>query len=472
MISKTSKVERRLTYLCQECAYETKKWQGQCINCQAWNTLVESEPLMRGYSGSKASSVMTLNTVELESSYRLTTHVNEFDRVLGGGIMDGSVILIGGDPGVGKSSLLLQVMTQISTTETVLYVTGEESLAQVALRAQRMSLPMDKMQIMVETNVDHILSAATRCKPKVMVVDSIQTMYLESIASAPGGVSQVREVASVLTQYGKKNQCAIFIIGHVTKSGEVAGPRVLEHIVDAVIYLEGKDDGRYRILRTIKNRFGAVNEIGIFAMTNLGLKAVKNPSAIFLSRVDAEVSGTTVVSLWEGSRPILVEIQALVDENHYGQPRRLALGVDPNRLSMLLAVLHRHANVSVSDRDVFTNIVGGIKTSETSLDLAVLCAIVSSLYNKVIPRGWLIFGEVGLSGEIRPVPFGQDRMLEALKHGFNHIILPKGNCMKTTKDSKISNGSNGSGLKEKKSNITILGVDCLSEAVNLIRGIV
>ena len=424
--------KQKVAYVCQQCGNESTKWQGQCPDCHEWNSLVEFAPRKskieptKGYSGGK-SEVKTLKDVSLEDVSRFSTGMSEFDRVLGGGIVPGSVILLGGDPGIGKSSILLQVMTKLSQQYNALYVTGEESLEQVALRALRMGLPADQLKMMIETDVESIVEVAGKEKPMIMVIDSIQTMQLAEVQSAAGGVSQVRESAAYLTHFAKRNNCAIFLVGHVTKSGEVAGPRVLEHIVDAVIFIEGQNDGRYRVMRSLKNRFGAVNELGIFAMTEAGMKEVKNPSAIFLNRSEQEIAGSTIVSMWEGSRPLLAEVQALVDENHFGQPRRVCVGVDGNRIAMLLAVLHRHAKVNVGDQDVFINVVGGVKIIETSADLSIVLAISSSLRNRIIPKDWIIFGEVGLSGEIRPVPYGQERIQEAQKHGFTKAIIPFSN---------------------------------------------
>ncbi len=431
----------KLAYVCTECGADYAQWQGQCTACGEWNSLKEFKVSASktkasgrtqtvGYAGASEQTVMSVNEVELSEVPRIDSSLSELDRVLGGGIVPGSVVLIGGDPGVGKSSLLLQVCCQLSQSQKVLYVTGEESLQQVAMRAKRMTLPEDKLRLLTETDVEAITMAAQTEQPKVMVVDSIQTMQLGDVSSAAGGVSQVRESAAYLTRFAKQNQIMVFLVGHVTKSGEVAGPRVLEHIVDTVLFLEGQSDSRFRTLRAIKNRFGAVNELGVFAMTDKGMKQIKNPSAIFLSRAEEPSPGSAVMVLWEGSRPLLVEIQALVDESPYGAPKRVTVGLEYNRLSMLLAVLHRHAGVQAGDQDVYVNVVGGVKVSETSADLAVLCAIVSSLKNKVLPQDWIVFGEVGLSGEIRPVSSGQERILEAAKHGFKKAIVPNANIPK------------------------------------------
>ncbi|MDY0135894.1 MAG: DNA repair protein RadA [Thiomicrospira sp.] len=427
-------------YVCTECGAEHSKWQGQCAECGEWNTLKElklspasKSPAARvaqGYAGAHSNRVVSIEDVDLAQVPRIHSGMSELDRVLGGGIVPGSVVLIGGDPGVGKSSILLQVMCGLSQHLKVLYVTGEESLQQVALRATRMQLPLQHLRLLAETQVETLLAFVEQEQPKVMVVDSIQTMQMVEVGSAAGGVTQVRESAAFLTRYAKQHQVAVFLVGHVTKSGEVAGPRVLEHIVDSVIFLEGQSDSRFRTLRAIKNRFGAVNELGVFAMTELGLKQVKNPSAIFLSRSPQPTPGSVVVVIWEGTRPLLVEVQALVDDSPYGAPRRVSLGLDSNRIAMLLAVLHRHGGVQASDQDVYVNVVGGIKINETSADLALLMAILSSMRNQPLAQDLIVFGEVGLSGEIRPVPSGQERLFEAAKHGFTRAIVPQANIPK------------------------------------------
>jgi DNA repair protein RadA/Sms len=426
-------------YVCTDCGAEYSQWQGQCQACHAWNTLKEfklssakksSAGSSKGYSGVTENQVQSINDVDLAEVPRISSGMSELDRVLGGGIVPGSVVLIGGDPGVGKSSILLQVMCYLSTQQKVLYVTGEESLQQVAARAKRMQLPDEQLRLLTETDVEAITMASEKESPKVMVVDSIQTMQLAEVSSAAGGVSQVRETAAYLTRYAKQNNVAIFLVGHVTKSGEVAGPRVLEHIVDTVVFLEGQSDSRFRTLRAIKNRFGAVNELGVFAMTEKGMKQVKNPSAIFLSRGEDPAPGSVVMVIWEGSRPLLVEIQALVDDSPYGAPKRVTVGLDQNRMAMLLAVMHRHGGIQASDQDVYVNVVGGVKVSETSADLAVLCSILSSMRSKPLAQELIIFGEVGLAGEIRPVPSGQERIIEAAKHGFKRAIVPIGNVPK------------------------------------------
>lgn len=437
MAKKTAKA----IFYCSECGAEHGRWAGQCSACGAWNSIKEWSPPAhalqtirqakhQGYAGSQ-SSVVRLVEVSLSEAARWHTGLGEFDRVLGGGLVPGSVVLIGGDPGIGKSSILLQVQTHLSQQGlATLYVSGEESLQQIAVRAHRMQLPADELALLAETDVDRILAIASERQPNVLVIDSIQTMQLMSVTSAAGSVVQVREAAAALTRYAKQTATTIFLVGHVTKSGEVAGPRVLEHIVDAVIFIEGQDS-RYRLMRALKNRFGAVNEIGFFAMTDKGMKEIKNPSAIFLNRDQSITTpGSVVLGLWEGTRPLLVELQALVDHNAFGVPRRVAVGLDSNRLTLLLAVLSRHGGVQVADQDVYVNLVGGVKVSETSADLALLLAIVSSLRNRAIATDWLVFGEVGLSGEVRPVQNGQERLLEAVKHGFCHAIVPKGNLPK------------------------------------------
>lgn len=426
-------------YVCTECGGEHTKWQGQCTECGAWNSLKElklsgapksASRSSAGYSGSQSNQVLSVKDIQLGEVPRFSTGMSELDRVLGGGIVPGSVVLIGGDPGVGKSSILLQVMCGLSQTLPALYITGEESLQQVVMRAKRMQLPEENLRLLAETEVEQIIRFAQQESPKVMVVDSIQTMQLAEVGTAAGGVTQVRESAAFLTRFAKQHNIAVFLVGHVTKSGEVAGPRVLEHIVDSVLFLEGQSDSRFRTLRAIKNRFGAVNELGVFAMTELGLKQVKNPSAIFLSRANDPSPGSVVMVIWEGSRPLLVEIQALVDDSPYGSPRRVSVGLDSNRIAMLLAVLHRHGGVQAADQDVYVNVVGGIKVSETSADLALLVAILSSMRNRALEQDLIVFGEVGLSGEIRPVPSGQERIFEAAKHGFKRAIVPMANMPK------------------------------------------
>lgn len=431
----------KTTYLCQHCGTSHPKWSGQCSDCGEWNCLVESRhesaPTHRaksgvsgGYAG-QASSVTRLDQISLSKESRLHTGISEFDRVLGGGLVTGSVVLIGGDPGIGKSTILLQTLCHMAEDPQqktrALYITGEESLSQVALRANRLELPTDQLRVMAETCVETICATLAHEKPAVAVLDSIQTMYTESLQSAPGGVAQIRESAALLTRFAKNSGTALFLVGHVTKEGALAGPRVLEHMVDCVLYFEGESDSRFRMIRAVKNRFGAVNELGVFAMTERGLREVANPSAIFLSRYDEAIPGSIVMVSREGTRPLLVEVQALVDDAH-AQPRRVALGLDQNRLAMLLAVMHRHGGVQTTGQDVFVNVVGGVKVLETGSDLAVLLACASSLRGKALPQHLAVFGEVGLSGEIRPVPNGQERLKEAAKHGFKTAIVPRGNA--------------------------------------------
>lgn len=430
----------KTAFVCNDCGADYRKWQGQCGECGAWNTITEirlgpaAKPAIHraarsGYAGTSAE-VRLLKEIDLVELPRFGSGLQELDRVLGGGFVPGSAILIGGHPGAGKSTLLLQTLCTLATQHPALYVTGEESPQQIAMRADRLGLPTDALKVMAETDVDTILAAAEQHSPKVMVVDSIQVVHSEGIASAPGSVSQVRECAAQLTRYAKQSGMVLILVGHVTKEGSLAGPKVLEHMIDCSILLEGEQDSRFRTLRGNKNRFGAVNELGIFAMTDSGLREVKNPSAIFLDRAEQPAPGTTVMVVWEGTRPLLVEIQALVDDSSMGNPRRVAVGFEQNRLSMLLAVLHRHGGIHVGDQDVFANVVGGVRVLETSADLALLVAIVSSLRNRILGRDTVVFGEVGLSGEIRPVPSGQERLSEAAKHGFKRAIVPRANAPK------------------------------------------
>ena len=428
----------KTVFVCSDCGSEARKWAGQCSDCGAWNTLVEfkpdASPVARGsrtgYTG-QAQAVTTMAEVSVGEEPRVSTGMSELDRVLGGGLVEGSVVLIGGDPGIGKSTILLQTMTYLAQQAPALYVTGEESLQQVTLRAQRLELPQEALRLMSETSIENIVATAKREQPKVMVVDSIQTIYSEALTSAPGGVSQVRECAAALVRFAKQSGTALFLVGHVTKEGSLAGPRVLEHMVDSVLYFEGEQDSRFRVVRAVKNRFGAVNELGVFAMTDRGLREVSNPSAIFLSKHEVDVPGSVVMVTRDGTRPLLVEVQALVDDSQLGNPRRVAVGLDQNRLAMLLAVLSRHGGISTMGMDVFTNVVGGVKVLETGSDLAVLISVVSSLRNRSMENRVVAFGEVGLSGEIRPVPNGQERLKEAAKHGFTKAIVPKANLPKT-----------------------------------------
>ncbi len=424
----------RAQYVCSECGAASPKWQGQCPACGAWNTLVETRveaaAANRYAALAPAAPVQTLGAVNAREVPRAATGIDEFDRVLGGGLVEGGVVLIGGDPGIGKSTLLLQALAALTRSRRVLYVSGEESAAQVALRARRLGIDGRDMRLLAETALERIVATLAEEKPEVAVIDSIQTLYSNELASAPGSVAQVRECAAQLTRLAKQSGSAIVLVGHVTKEGAIAGPRVLEHMVDTVLYFEGDTHSSFRLIRAIKNRFGAVNELGVFAMTDRGLRGVANPSALFLSRHDAAVAGACVLVTQEGTRPLLVEIQALVDTAHVPNPRRLSVGLDPQRLALLLAVLHRHAGVATFDQDVFVNAVGGVRIQEPAADLAVLAAIVSSIRNRPLPRGLVAFGEVGLAGEIRPAPRGQERLREAAKLGFSTALIPKANAPK------------------------------------------
>lgn len=432
--------KQKTIYSCRECGNTSPKWSGKCFACGAWDTLDEgiAEPETKPsssrfahYAGSQAQ-VCVLDQVEGTQETRHATSLTELDRVLGGGLVTGSVALIGGDPGIGKSTLLIQTLAAMSQTEqgSPLYVTGEESPQQVRLRAERLGLNVSNVKLLTETRVERILKIAEQEKPRVMVIDSIQTVHTDMLQSAPGSVAQVRESAALLVRFAKQMNVAVFLVGHVTKEGALAGPRVLEHMVDTVLYFEGDSSSRFRVIRAIKNRFGAVNELGVFAMTDKGLKEVNNPSAIFLSRHAEDVSGSIIMVTREGSRPMLVEVQALVDTSHMPNPRRVTLGLDQNRLAMLLAVLHRHGGVATYDQDVFVNVVGGVRVSETGADLAVILSVLSSLRNIALPHELVVFGEVGLAGEIRPVPNGYERLKEAAKHGFKRAIVPKANVPK------------------------------------------
>lgn len=426
----------KVAFVCSECGAEFARWQGQCTECKEWNTIsevrlgpaaVSKGTRHTGYAGELSGKVQTLSEVSLADLPRLGSGFSELDRVLGGGIVPGSAILIGGHPGAGKSTLLLQTMCSLAARMPTLYVTGEESLQQVAMRANRLHLPTDKLRILSETSVEQICHLAAQEKPAIMVIDSIQVMHVADVSSAPGSVSQVREAAAQLTRFAKQQQVAIFMVGHVTKDGTLAGPKVLEHCVDCSLLLEGASDSRFRTLRCQKNRFGAVNELGVFAMTGQGMREVSNPSAIFLNRGEANNPGSVVMVVWEGTRPLLVELQALVDGSPLANPRRLAVGTEHNRLALLLAVLHRHGGIQMADQDVFINVVGGVKVEETSADLALVLAMVSSFRDRPLPQDLITFGEVGLSGEIRPVPSGLERLQEAAKHGFRRAIIPYAN---------------------------------------------
>ena len=449
----------KINYTCTECGGISNKWAGQCPSCDRWNTLVETIVESGGnrYSNqaqgiAQTAPVMSLADIEAIDVPRFGTGIDEFDRVLGGGLVAGGVVLIGGDPGIGKSTLLLQALANISKLKKVLYVSGEESGAQIALRAKRLAVDADDLKLQAEIQLEKILNTLADLKPQVAVIDSIQTIYSDALTSAPGSVAQVRECAAQLTRVAKQSGITIILVGHVTKEGALAGPRVLEHIVDTVLYFEGDTHSSFRLVRAFKNRFGAVNELGVFAMTEKGLKGVSNPSALFLSQHDNQVPGSCVMVTQEGSRPLLVEIQALVDSSHVPNARRLSVGLEQNRLAMLLAVLHRHAGVAAFDQDVFINAVGGVKITEPAADLPVLLAINSSMRNRPLPRGLVAFGEVGLAGEIRPAPRGQERLREAAKLGFSIAVVPKANLP-----------------KQKIEGLEVIGVERIDDAMNKIR---
>ncbi|MBN9229930.1 MAG: DNA repair protein RadA [Legionella sp. 40-6] len=431
-------MKNKTHFVCNQCGVLLKQWAGQCSQCGAWNSISEEGIPVSSRSSKNSgwvnqrSEVTALTDVVMGQELRMDCGLSELNRVLGGGLVYGSVVLIGGDPGIGKSTLLLQTLASLSLREKVLYVTGEESLQQVAMRGRRLGIPLEGLRLLAETQVEAMIAHAQKENPRIMVIDSIQTVFTESISSAPGGVSQVRESAAQLVRFAKQTQTAVFLVGHVTKEGALAGPRVLEHMVDSVLYFEGQSDSRFRVIRAIKNRFGAVNELGVFAMTDKGLKEVANPSAIFLSRQPEPTPGSAVMVTWEGSRPMLVEVQALVDEAHGQQVKRVTVGLEHNRLAILLAVLHRHGGIATYDQDIFINVVGGVKVTETGSDLALLAAVVSSLRNRIFDSETVIFGEVGLAGEIRPVQSGQERLREAAKHGFKRAIVPFANAPKQT----------------------------------------
>ncbi|MBS63890.1 DNA repair protein RadA [Salinisphaera sp.] len=450
----------KTVFICESCGASHAKWAGQCSDCGAWNTLVESvaaAPAKPGAGapasfGNAAPQVERLNAIRPAETARTPTGLSELDRVLGGGLVPGSVILIGGDPGIGKSTLLLQVLAQLSAAIPALYVTGEESLEQVHLRAQRLGVDQAELAVLAETCVERVLALAKPQAPKLVVIDSVQTVFSQAVTSAPGSVSQVRESASMLVRFAKATGTALILVGHVTKEGTIAGPRVLEHMVDTVLYFEAEASSRFRVIRAVKNRFGAVNELGVFAMSGAGLKQVTNPSAIFLSRHETAVPGSAVMVTREGSRPMLVEVQALVDESQLHNPRRVALGPDGQRLAMLLAVLHRHGGIPLGDQDVFVNVVGGMRVTETAADLAVVLAALSSFRDRALGERLVIFGEIGLAGEIRPVPGGEERLAEAAKHGFTRAIVPKANTPRS----------------KQVGEMTVVGVSRLSEAIDAI----
>ena len=424
----------KVEFVCRDCGASHPQWAGQCLECKAWNTL--EEVILSQTTSAKpeilqdlpASKVQPLSAVKSEDKLRLSTGLSELDRTLGGGLVDGSVVLIGGDPGIGKSTLILQAMAAINQAHTTLYISGEESAQQVSDRALRLSISEDVL-LLSETHLEKILKLAKEVRPKVMVIDSIQTMVSDTSSSAPGSVTQVRDCAAQLTQFAKQTNTVLLMIGHVTKGGSLAGPRILEHMVDAVLYFEGDAGGRYRVIRAVKNRFGAVNEISVFAMGETGLKQVENPSAIFLSNQNKPSPGSMVMVTREATRPLLIEVQALVDQAG-ANPKRVCVGLEQNRLALQLAILHKHGGIATFDQDVFVNVVGGIKVSETASDLVVMLAIVSSLRDKTIPQDWIAFGEVGLTGEVRPVYNAAERLSEAQKHGFRVAIIPKANLPK------------------------------------------
>jgi len=429
----------KVLYQCSECGGTAPKWVGQCPDCQAWNTLIE---VIAESTSSKSSrfrehqaapaEVCFLNSIPATEAERISTGMTELDRAIGGGLVGGSVLLLGGDPGIGKSTLLIQVIEAIGRTAgtSTLYVSGEESAQQISLRGKRLGLSLDQIRLLTENNLERILSVTAGEKPGVLVIDSIQTVYTDLLQSAPGSVAQVRECAAQLVRYAKQTGTTVFLIGHVTKEGTLAGPRVLEHMVDTVLYFEGDTGSRYRVIRAVKNRYGAVNELGVFAMTDKGLREVTNPSAIFLSQHEKQVAGSVVMVTREGTRPLLIEVQALVDESHLTNPRRVTVGLEQNRLAMLLAVLHRHGGVATYNQDVFVNVVGGVKITETAADLPVILSVVSSLRDQPLPADLIVFGEVGLAGEIRPIQNGPERLQEAAKHGFKQALIPAGNSPK------------------------------------------
>jgi DNA repair protein RadA/Sms len=428
----------KTVYVCSACGAQAPKWAGQCGDCDAWNTLSESIDIPNTHSGrarvagfgdsKDLNRVQNLAEVTLDDVQRVPTGSSEFDRVLGGGLVPGSVILLGGDPGIGKSTLVLQTVAALSRHLKAVYVTGEESLQQVSLRSHRLGFTDVQVRMLAATQLETVLTIAQLEQPDIIVIDSIQTMFTEQLQSAPGAVAQVRECAAQLVRYAKQTQTVMFLIGHVTKEGVLAGPRILEHMVDTVLYFEGEAGQRYRLIRAVKNRYGAVNELGVFAMTDRGLREVANPSAIFLSQHDQAVPGSVIMVTLEGSRPLLVEVQALVDTSQANAPRRLAVGFEQNRLAMLLAVLHRHGGIATYDQDVFANVVGGVRVTETGADLPVILAVVSSLKNRCVPQDMVVFGEVGLAGEIRPVPNGQERLSEARKHGYKRALIAAANA--------------------------------------------
>lgn len=453
-----AKAKTKTAYVCDDCGAEHGKWQGQCGTCGAWNTLsrVNVTPVAAaavGYAG-VAAEVKKLSEIKAVEAERIRSGFTELDRVLGGGFVPGSVVLIGGDPGAGKSTLLLQASTALAANQGVLYVTGEESLQQLALRAQRLQLPMNSLSVAAETRAEVVARLVEEQRPKIVILDSIQVMQMESLDSTPGSITQVRETASFFTRLAKQQDIVIVLVGHITKEGGIAGPKVLEHMIDCFMMLDSPAGSRYRTLRGHKNRFGAVNELGIFAMTDLGMKEVANPSAIFLQRGDVDSPGSIATVTWEGTRPLLVELQALVDDAAGGHPKRVAVGLDQQRLAMHLAVLHRHCGIALSDQDVFANVVGGVRITETGADLALLLAVLGSFRDRVLPRELIVFGELGLTGELRPVANGQERLREAAKHGFKAAIVPFANRP-----------------KESVGNMTVHGVKTLPAALEVLQSL-
>ncbi len=450
-----AKAKVKSAYVCSDCGAEHAKWQGQCSTCSEWNTLsrVSIGPVKEtrvGFAGT-AAAIKKLDQIETEEAPRIGTGMAELDRVLGGGLVPGSVVLIGGDPGAGKSTLLLQVCTQLARERGVLYVTGEESLQQLAMRAKRLELPLNGLDVASETRAEVVASHIETHKPEVVVLDSVQVMQMDAIDSTPGSVTQVRETAAFFTRLAKQTNTVIVLVGHITKEGGLAGPKVLEHMIDCFMMLDSPAGSRYRTLRGHKNRFGAVNELGVFAMTDLGMKEVANPSAIFLQRGEVDSPGSVATVTWEGTRPLLVEIQALVDEIAGGYPKRVAVGLDQQRLAMHLAVLHRHCGITLGDQDVFANVVGGVRINETGADLALLLAVLSSFRDRILPRDLIVFGELGLTGELRAVANGQERLREAAKHGFKQAIVPFANRP-----------------KEKLPNMAVHGVQNLASALEVL----
>lgn len=451
-------------YVCNSCGGIQIKWTGQCPDCHAWNTLEETIATSNNNTNTssrfsnwtgESREVCDASQVSTQEVSRYSTNLSELDRVLGGGLVVGSIVLLGGDPGIGKSTLLAQMIAHLPDNLRGLYISGEESLQQISLRAQRLQLPMEKIRLYSETCVEKILAVTRQENPNVIVIDSVQTIHTELLQSAPGAVAQIRESTAQLVRFAKQTNTTVFIVGHVTKEGALAGPRVLEHMVDTVLYFESEIDSRYRIIRAVKNRFGPANELGVFIMTDKGLRPVSNPSAIFLSRHEESVPGSVIMVTKEGTRPLLVEVQALVDTSRLNMPRRVTLGLEQNRLNMLLAVAHRHGGLAMYDQDVYVNVVGGMRIQETATDLPVLAAIISSFRNAPLPFDLVLFGELGLAGEVRPVPHGQERLKEAAKQGFKYAIIPKPNAPK----------------EKQIDNLEIIAVSRLPEALDALRAL-